>query len=181
MLRITTLFVVSAMLLVGCSSAPPLLDQVIELGELRVVTRNTPTTYFIGPDGPAGPEYDLVRGFADELGVELVIDTVENVAEIMPHLLSGRAHMAAAGLSATDARREYLHFGYPYERVDMHLIYKLGTGKPRSLEEVVGRTVEVVADSSMTSFWSSVRCSLPTISTCIGSPPRVIRTCSLRA
>lgn len=131
-----------------CSSAPPLLDQVIDLGELRVVTRNSPSTYFIGPDGPSGPEYDLVSGLADELGVELVIDTVENVAEILPYLLEGKAHMAAAGLSVTDARREYLDFSYPYERVDMHLIYRLGTGKPRNLEQVIGRTIEVVADSS---------------------------------
>ncbi len=145
-----------AALIGTCSSAPPLLDQVLELGELRVVTRNTPTTYFIGPDGPAGPEYDLVRGFADEIGVELVIETVENVAEIMPFLLEGKAHMAAAGLSATEARREYLDFSYPYEHVDMHLIYKLGTGKPRSIEDIVGRSVEVVADSSHSQMFEAL-------------------------
>ena len=146
-LRLIAIALVAA--LIGtCSSAPPLLDQVLELGELRVVTRNTPSTYFIGPDGPAGPEYDLVRGLADDLDVELVIETVENVSEIMPYLLEGKAHMAAAGLSATDARREFLDFSYPYERVDMHLIYKLGTGKPRNIEQVIGRTIEVVADSS---------------------------------
>jgi len=137
-----------AVLIGTCSPQTPLLDQVLELGELRVVTRNTPTTYFVGPDGPAGPEYDLVIGLADELGVKLVIKSVDNVAEIMPYLLSGKAHMAAAGLSVTDSRREYLEFGYPYETVDMHLIYKLGTGKPRSIEDVAGRPIEVVADSS---------------------------------
>ena len=53
-----------------------MLEQVIQLGELRVVTRDTPTSYFVGPDGPAGPEYDLVRGFAEELGVTLIIEIV---------------------------------------------------------------------------------------------------------
>ncbi len=140
--------VLMAALLATCSSTPPLLDQVLDLGELRVVTRNSPSTYFIGPDGPSGPEYDLVSGLANQLGVELVIHTVENVSEILPYLLDGRAHMAAAGLAATDARREFLDFGYPYERVDMHLIYKLGTGKPRSIEQLAGRSIEVVANSS---------------------------------
>ena len=135
-------------LIATCSSTPPLIDQVLDLGELRVVTRNSPSTYFIGPDGPSGPEYDLVSGLANELGVELKLHTVENVSEILPQLLDGRAHMAAAGLSATDARREFLDFGYPYERVDMHLIYKLGTGKPQSIEQLAGRTIEVVANSS---------------------------------
>jgi len=32
--------------------------------------------------------------------------------------------------------------------VDMHLIYKLGTGKPRSIEDVIGRSIEVVAGTS---------------------------------
>ena len=135
-------------LIATCSSTPPLIDQVLDLGELRVVTRNSPSTYFIGPDGPSGPEYDLVSGLASELGVELKLHTVENVSEILPHLLEGRAHMAAAGLSATEVRRDFLDFGYPYERVDMHLIYKLGTGKPQSIEQLAGRTIEVVANSS---------------------------------
>lgn len=133
-----------------------MLQQVIELGELRVVTRNTPTTYYIGPDGPAGPEYDLVRGFADELGVELKIETVESVSEILPRVNKGKVHMAAAGLSMTESRREYLSFGHPYTSVDMHLIYKLGTGKPRSIEETYGRHIEVVASSSHSDMMQSL-------------------------
>jgi len=143
--------------LVGtCSSAPSLLDQIVEVGELRVVTRDSPTTYFVGPDGPAGPEFDLVRGFAEQLGVTLVISTVDNVSEILPQLVSGESHMAAAGLSITESRREYLSFGHPYATVDMHLIYKLGTGKPRSIEQAIGRSIEVVAGSSHSDMLASL-------------------------
>ena len=60
------LYITLATLLGTCSSPPPLLDQVLETGELRVVTRDSPTSYVVGPDGPSGPEYDLVRQFADE-------------------------------------------------------------------------------------------------------------------
>lgn len=137
-----------AALLNTCSLTPPLLDQILERGELRVVTRYAPTTYSVGADGPQGPEFDLVRGFADELGVTLVIDTVETVSEVLPRLLSGEADLAAAGLSATDSRRELVDFGHPYASVDMHLIYKLGTGRPRAIEDLVGRKIEVVAGSS---------------------------------
>ena len=137
-----------ASLIATCSPPTSTLDQVLELGELRVVTRNSPTAYFVGPEGPAGPEYDLVHGLANQLGVTLVIEPVDNVSEIMPYLTDGGAHMAAAGLSSTESRREHLDFGHPYNTVDMHLIYKLGTGKPRSIEDVIGRSVEVVASSS---------------------------------
>jgi membrane-bound lytic murein transglycosylase F len=141
-----------------------MLDQVIQLGELRVVTRDTPTSYFIGPDGPAGPEYDLVQGFANELGVELVIQTVESVSEILPQVNEGNVHMAAAGLSMTDSRRDFLSFGYPYNSVDMHLIYKLGSGKPRSIEETLGRHIEVVASSSHSDMMDSLSAQYPELS-----------------
>ena len=156
------MFIAILAALIGtCSSPPSMLDQVIDLGELRVVTRDTPTSYYVGPDGPAGPEYDLFRGFAESLGVTLVIETVESVSEILPRVNEGKAHMAAAGLSMTESRREYLSFGYPYNSVDMHLIYKLGSGKPRSIEEVIGRHVEVVASSSHSDMMDSLSVAYP--------------------
>jgi membrane-bound lytic murein transglycosylase F len=142
------LYIALAALLGTCSSAPSLLDQVFEVGELRVVTRDSPTAFVDGPDGPSGPEYDLAQAFADDLGVALVIETVQSVSEVLPRLIEGKAHMAAAGLSITDTRRDYVNFGHPYEMVDMHLIYKLGTGKPRSMNDVLGRSIEVVAGTS---------------------------------
>ena len=90
------LLIITIAALIGtCSSPPPLLDRVLETGELRVVTRDSPTAYTISPDGPSGPEFDLAQAFADELGVALVIDPVASVSEILPKLLSGEAHMAA--------------------------------------------------------------------------------------
>ncbi len=146
-----------AVLIGTCSSPTSVLDQVLEVGELRVVTRDSPTTYFVGPEGPGGPEFDLVQGLADDLGVKLVIYSVDSISEILPHLISGESHMAAAGLSITKSRREYLSFGHPYDAVDMHLIYKLGTGKPRSFEQVLGRSIEVVASSSHSEMLAYLR------------------------
>jgi membrane-bound lytic murein transglycosylase F len=161
-LDLRLMFIAVLAALIGtCSSPPSMLEQVVQLGELRVVTRDTPTSYFVGPDGPAGPEYDLVRGFAEELGVTLIIQTVESVSEILPQVNEGKAHMAAAGLSMTDSRREFLSFGHPYNSVDMHLIYKLGSGKPRSIEEVIGRPIEVVASSSHSDMMESLSMAYP--------------------
>ena len=145
-----------------CSTPPPLLDQVLETGELRVVTRHSPTAYVVGPDGqPSGPEFDLAQAFANELGVQLVIETVQSVSEVLPFMLTGKAHLAAAGLSVTPSRREFVNFGHPYQMVDMHLIYKLGTGKPRSMDEVLGRTIEVVAGTSHVDMLASLQAIYP--------------------
>ena len=150
------------MALIGtCSTPPSTLEQVLEVGELRVVTRDSPTAYFVGADGPAGPEYDLVEAFAEDLGVRLVIETVSTVSEITPYLATGRAHMAAAGLSITGPRLEYLNFGHPYNSVDMHLIYRLGTGKPREIAEIVGRSIEVAASSSHSEMMQALQAEYP--------------------
>lgn len=151
------LYIVLAALLGTCSSRPPLLEQVMDLGELRVVTRDSPTSYVVGPNGPSGPEYDLVRAFADDLGVQLVVEPVASISEILPRLMSGKAHMGAAGLSITKSRLEFLNFGHPYKKVDMHLIYRLGTGKPRSIDDIVGKSIEVLAGTSHTDMLESLR------------------------
>ncbi len=159
----TILIIVLAALIGTCSSPPSILEQVLDTGELRVVTRNSPTSYTEGPDGPTGPEYDLMRAFAEELRVALVVQSVESVSEILPKLLSGESHMAAAGLSVTSSRREYLNFGFPYETVDVHLIYKLGTGRPRSIEDILDRSIEVMASTSHVDILEELRDSHPTL------------------
>jgi membrane-bound lytic murein transglycosylase F len=155
------LYLPLAALLVTCSSPPPLLEQVLEFGELRVVSRDSPTAYIEGREGPSGPEYDLARAFADNLGVDLVVHTVQSVSEVIPYLVSGKAHMAAAGLSTTPTRRQYVHFSHPYETVDMQLIYRLGTGKPRTIDEIVGQRIEVVAGTSHADMLASLAESYP--------------------
>ncbi len=157
-----TLIIITVAVLIGtCSSPPSVLEQVLEVGELRVVTRDSPTSYTIGPNGPSGPEFDLAKAFADELGVELVIKPVASVSEILPILMAGDAHMAAAGLSITESRREYLNFGHPYKTVDVHLVYKLGTGKPRSVDDILDRSIEVVAGSSHVDLLTSLKAAYP--------------------
>ena len=49
-------FLVMIVVLLGtCSEPPSLVQQIQTLGELRVLTRNSPTTFYLGPEGPVGP------------------------------------------------------------------------------------------------------------------------------
>ena len=56
---------------------------IMERGVLRIASRNAPTVYYHGADGPEGFEYDLVKDFADYLGVDLEILLYNSVAEIL--------------------------------------------------------------------------------------------------
>ncbi|HCG1735515.1 TPA: lytic transglycosylase F, partial [Vibrio cholerae] len=61
-----------SLLLVGCqidSEPKSELEKIRERGVLRVGTLNNPLSYYIGPDGPTGLDYELAREFAKELGV----------------------------------------------------------------------------------------------------------------
>src|SRR6185437_14414901 len=59
---------------------PSALEEIRARGELRVVTINSPTSYYLGTHGAEGLEFALARAFAQELGVTLVITPVTNQA-----------------------------------------------------------------------------------------------------
>jgi len=123
------------------------LDRVRDHGELRVLTRNSGTTYYEGPNGPAGLEYDLTAGFAEYLGVKLKIETPESLSRILRKIQAGSADMAVAGLTVTDERKAILDFSISYQRITPQLVYRVGTRTPRNLDELQG-SLEVIADSS---------------------------------
>ena len=144
-----------------CSTPPHLLDQVLEQGELHVITLNSPTTFYQDDDEMAGPEYDLVSGLADSLGVELVIKIVDNISDIQPALEAGQGHLAAAGLTPTKSWQSVMNFSYPYANVDTHLIYKRGTIKPQSIAEVLGRAIEISSESDHNEMLTALKIEYP--------------------
>ncbi|WP_347332137.1 membrane-bound lytic murein transglycosylase MltF [Marinimicrobium locisalis] len=134
-------------LLVG-SKLPTTLERVHALGELRVISRNGPSTYYEGPHGQTGFEYLLLKRFADELGVELVIEDEEALDTMLHKVREGQTHFAAAGLSVTERRRRLVRFNTPYMTVRQQVLYNSRTPKPTSVEDLVGKEVLVIANSS---------------------------------
>jgi membrane-bound lytic murein transglycosylase F len=157
-----------------CSPRLTVLEQVQRHGVLNVVTRNAPTTYYIGPEGPVGPEYDLARGFADFLGVRLEIYTLDSIAQILPEVVERRAHLAAAALTATPSRQGTLEFGPPYRTVTQQLVYRQGTPMPRSIEQTYGRRLEVTAGSSFVDTLEELRAGAPGL-TWLENPARDVQ------
>ncbi len=158
------LFVFIVILLGTCSRPPTLLEEVLEQGELRVVTRNSPTSYYIGAHGPEGPEYDLIRGFASFMGVELKIYEVEKFTDVIPEVIKGNAHVAAAGLSITDERRKKVDFGPGYETVEQQLIYRRGSFRPRELTDLLGKRLEVAPGTSYVDTMQAIADETPDFS-----------------
>lgn len=131
----------------SCYKQETILDEIRDNGELVVITRNSPTTYYEGADGPTGFEYDMVKLFAEELGVNLKIIVPDSFNEILPAIANGEAHLAAAGLTITRERKKLVRFGPSYQSITPQLVYRTGTPKPLNLGDLDG-ILEVVADSS---------------------------------
>lgn len=136
------------LLLSSCSIPQPLLEQIKEAGELVVITRNSPTTYFHEGEEIRGLEYELVQQFAEELGVEVKYVIPESFDQIIPAIKKGEAHFAAAGLGITKPRQLSVRFTPSYQTVISQLVYKGGNRRPRQIDETNGGALEVVAGSS---------------------------------
>jgi membrane-bound lytic murein transglycosylase F len=117
--------------------------------ELVVVTRNSPTTRYIGPDGDyVGFEQDLVDLFARETGKPVRVIERDRLGEILPTVQHGLAHLAAAGLSVTPNRQSHVTFGPPYLTVQKAVVYNTDKPRPRNLNNLIGKRVAVLAGSS---------------------------------
>ena len=147
-----------------CAPLPSVIAQIKTLGELRVVTRESPLAFYRDVyDLPEGPEYDLARRFAEELGVTLRITPVHSYAEIYAALASGRAHLAAAALKILSKPIAGVEFGPVYQRVREHLVYRRGALRPASLAQIGNGDLEIAAGSSHAKNLRAARDSIPNL------------------
>jgi membrane-bound lytic murein transglycosylase F len=133
-------------LFAACQRIP---DPPAQSGILIVLTRTSPSTYYLNADKqPVGFEYDLARRFADRQGWRLQLTSAESLEAMMDRLKSGDAHLAAAGLAITPARRNRMRFGPVYAHEREVMVCAEGGRKIVSTADLVGLRIEVVAGSS---------------------------------
>jgi membrane-bound lytic murein transglycosylase F len=142
------LALVATLLLGTCSQPPPLLEQVLEAGELRVATRNSPDAYFLGSHGPEGPAYELASRFAASLGVPLRLRVVRTREAAVNEVRAGRADIAAAGLTTGIELPAGVRFGPGYWLVREHLVQRRGEARPSSVRAAARGQIEVAAGSA---------------------------------
>lgn len=124
-----------------------LLQSIQTDGTLTVLTRVNPTTYYSYRDREQGFEYELAQAFAQELGVELRVETAPNIGQVLAELDAGSGQMAAAGLTITPQRRELYGFSPSYMTIRHQVLYKAGTRRPRKIDDLLGKRILVTANS----------------------------------
>lgn len=158
------------LLLAGCdgdgevTKQPSTLERVQKEGVLRVVTRNSPATYFQDRSGETGFEYELVKRFAENLDVELQIETADNLDDLFSRLnQSNGPELAAAGLVDSAGRKSQAQFSQPYLQVTPQVIYRNGQPRPSRPDDLIGKRILVLQGSSHAEQLAQLKTTLPAL------------------
>lgn len=144
--RFTCLLAI-ALVTTGCSR-PSTLQEIRSEGVLHVITRNAPSIYYEGREGPTGYDYELAQLFASELGVELKVRVADDNTGVLSVIDQDYAHIGLAGLSARPdfpGRYHTVSNGVEAESV---VVYNRDTDGPESVKDLEGQILHLVADSN---------------------------------
>lgn len=93
-----------------------------EVPSLRMVTEPTYPPYeFLRGHEVVGVDVEICRAIAEKLGRRLSVVSVDFDA-ILPSLISGKADLAAAGLTVTEDRKRNVDFSVPYLKTGLVII-----------------------------------------------------------
>jgi len=150
----------------GCSQFAPRdeLDTIKDRGTLRVFIRNNATCYYEAPQGFAGFEYDLVKSFADHLGVKVRCVVTDSFSEMIPALLRGEGDLIAAGFTVTENRMRRVAFGPPYMEVQQQVVGRRGGPSPSDIGDLVGQPLWVNAGTSYEERLKELKSQYPGLS-----------------
>lgn len=113
------------------------LSTIKKRGEIKVLTRNTPTTFYEGASGKIGFEYELLNAFSNYLGVDLTLVTDRDINLIKPLLLGKSIDLSAAGLSERIKGIDATSLSPAYGTTKAQIIYKNGSiTRPKNLKDI---------------------------------------------
>ncbi|MCK9473436.1 membrane-bound lytic murein transglycosylase MltF [Sulfurimonas sp.] len=132
--------------------APSVLDEIKEKKLLNVVLLNSPSTYYLGSDGPKGFEYDLLDAYSKHLGVDLNITMVNTTKEALEFSKKSNIHIISASLAKTKIKEKNFNFGPSYFEAQQQVVCYRGMlwqgHFPKSIEDLAGLKIVVGEDTS---------------------------------
>jgi membrane-bound lytic murein transglycosylase F len=143
--------------LTACTRPPTGLQDVHQRGQLRVVTLNEPTSYYLGAHGAEGREYRLTHAFADALGVQLVILPARDAAAMRDILADGGADIAAAQITASGEWKRAGLATSVYDEVPQLVIQRRGSSRPPNISGLGGARVAVRSGSPQLTLLREIR------------------------
>jgi membrane-bound lytic murein transglycosylase F len=145
-----------------------ILEKIKAKNRLDVIILNSPTVYYVGADKELGFEYDLIRDYAKEIGVDLNLSIVYTVSEALQKSRDGIGDITVASISVTKKREKEFKFGPQYYTIQEQLICSNSLYKkkifPHDLEDLAGLNIVVGKDTSYESTLTQLSSGLDAIS-----------------
>lgn len=133
----------SALLIVGCSQR--------DENTLRMITEATfPPYEFLRGSELVGIDVEICRAIAQKLGKNFIAETVE-FDSVIPAVISGKADLAAAGITVTEERKKNVDFSIPYVRTGIVVIYKKSVGFDGP-KDLVGKRIGVQSGTTSETY-----------------------------
>jgi len=82
-------------------------------GSLKALINYSATSYFIYKGTPMGFEYELLKKYTEEIGVELEVIPIKNMDSVFINLNAGKGDIVAANLTTTNERLKEITFTEP--------------------------------------------------------------------
>lgn len=108
------------------------LAEILKAGKLRILAENSSASYFIYRGRKMGFEYEVLRDFCREIGVEMEIITVNNLDDIEGMLNKKQGDLIACNYTVTNERKKDIAFSIPYLRTKQVLVQR----KPEGWEKM---------------------------------------------
>jgi len=100
------------------------LDSIISRGKLVALTRYNANSFFLYRGQPMGYEYELLKLFTEELGVELEIKIPSTRDSLFIMLNNGEGDLIAANLAITLERSENVDFSFHHNTTRQMLVQR---------------------------------------------------------
>lgn len=132
----------------GCGSSRPNnsttneLDSILSRGELRVLTLSGSTSYFYYKGEERGYEYELIKHFADDMGLSLQVIVAPNIAQLTSMLLDSIGDIIAYDIPIiSNTKDDVIHCGP--ENITEQVLVQRNNHPIADVVELVGRDVYV--------------------------------------
>ena len=141
------LLALAASVLFGCAQK--------ESDSVKMITEATfPPYEFLRGKEIAGIDVEICRAIAQKLGKRFQCETVD-FDSVIPAVISGKADLAAAGITVTEDRKRNVDFSDPYVKTGIVVIYKK-SNPFKDKEQLRGRKIGVQSGTTSETFVTDV-------------------------
>jgi membrane-bound lytic murein transglycosylase F len=131
---------------------PKTFKDIIKTKKLRAITTYSGTTYFLYRGRAMGFEYEVLKMFAEDLGVELEIKIAKDENKLIEMLNSNQGDLIAYGYTITEDRKKLIDFSVPLYLSHQVLVQRKPTNWRRMKlhniqEQIITSPVQLLNDT----------------------------------